>query len=62
MFHEGSFSRTTIANQYKVELNLGFSLGGHHDVNVARVLWLGLDIFLLYELSSAFKNFVCVCV
>ena len=32
MLHECSFSSTTITNQNKFELNLGFSLGSHRDV------------------------------
>ena len=41
--HEFSFSSTTITNQNKFELNLGFSLGSHHDVTSRRVsahVWL----------------------
>ena len=41
--HECSFPSTTITNQNKFELNLGFSLGSHRDVtsrSVSAPVWL----------------------
>lgn len=43
IFNECSFSSATITNQYKFELNLGFSLGSHRDVtsrSLSGPIWL----------------------
>lgn len=36
-FHQWSIPSPIIANQHKLELNLGFSLGNDHDVTFRRI-------------------------
>ena len=58
LFHECSSSSTTITNQYKLELNLGFSLGSCCDVtSILTSLSCTFNIICLVFYRNSVKKF-----